>query len=98
MEQMVQADQRDREAKETPENALTDDEAVREVGWVARRARELVGQGSALPTPAQVDEWAEFHDRKARLLRHIGESDLAAQSESAAAAYKPGGAYYPRPT
>ena len=73
---------------------LTDEEAVAEVGWVAREARRLV---EALPTRPAV-EWVEFYERKARLLRHISarpgviDPDAAAQmiakAEAMAAAWR----------
>jgi len=58
---------------------LTDDEAVREVGWVARRARELVERSD----DAWAD-WAEFFDRRARLLEHIGQPALASDAKAKA--------------
>ena len=65
----------------TVHGPITHDEAVAEVGWVAREARRLIEQR---PTPP-ADEWAHFYRRKARLLRHIAgepgvlDPDLAAQ-------------------
>jgi hypothetical protein len=71
---------------------LTEESAVREVGWVAREARELVGlDWSAAENTARL---REFFDRKAALLRYIGDEDLAAKAESQAAAFAPGGAYW----
>ena len=70
---------------------LDDAAATREVGFIAREARWLIG----VPIGSEdVDRTAEFYDRKARLLRYIGEPDLAGRAESQAAAYRPGGAYY----
>lgn len=69
---------------------MNDDEAVREVGWVARRAREIVLTPIGDEDPADM---IEFYERKAALLRHIGDAELASRAESQAAAYRPGGAY-----
>ena len=54
---------------------LTDGEAVHEVGWVGRRGRELVERSD--DTWA---DWAEFFDRRARLLEHIGQPALASDA------------------
>ena len=54
---------------------LTDEEAVREVGWVARRARELVERSDDV-----WPDWAEFFDRRARLLEHMGQPALASDA------------------
>jgi len=70
---------------------MNDDEAVREVGWVARRAREIVLTPIGQEDPA---EMLEFYERKAALLRHIGEDEMAAHADSQAAAWRPGGAFY----
>ena len=51
---------------------LTNDEAVLELGWVGRRARELRERGN--DTCA---DWVEFFNRRARLLEHLGQSALA---------------------
>jgi hypothetical protein len=66
------------ELPELPE--LTDDEAVAEVGWIAREARRLI-EVRDLPAAA----WSTFYRRKARLLAHIAsrpgvlDPDAAAQ-------------------
>jgi hypothetical protein len=76
---------------------LDDDTARAEVGWVAREARALsssLGSGSQDAPP---ERWAEYYDRKARLLTYLDEPELAAASESMAAAYRPGGAYHREP-
>lgn len=54
---------------------MTDAQAAAEIGWVARRARELIGSDAGWA------EWAEFHQRKAALLRHLGQPELAAESD-----------------
>lgn len=68
---------------------MNDDEARREVGWVAREASRLMGSSAASP-----EEWATYYERKAELLAYLGEPDLAARAESQAASYRPGGAFY----
>lgn len=72
---------------------MNDDEATREVAWVAREAREIVA-GRAFDDTGRL---AAFHERKARLLRHIASrpqtanraevEQLAAAAEQQAAAY-----------
>lgn len=57
---------------------LTEEEAVREVGWIARRAREIVGTPIGDEDPADM---VEFYARKVRLLRHIGTPDALANME-----------------
>lgn len=52
---------------------MDDTEAVREVGWVAREARELLNV-SVDDDPAR---WAEYFQRKGDLFSHIGELDMA---------------------
>lgn len=53
-----------------------DREAVREVGWIARRARELVfAPGRQHPNLPTAEEYAEFFARKVRLLEHIGTAE-----------------------
>lgn len=49
---------------------MTGAEAVREVAWVARRARELSLTGR--PNTAPAAEYVEFFERKIALLEHIG--------------------------
>jgi hypothetical protein len=58
---------------------LTDEEAVREVGWVARRARELFERKDDSSA-----DWVEFFDRRARLLEHIGQPALASDARAKA--------------
>ena len=58
---------------------LTDEEAVREVGWVGRRARELHERSD--DTWA---DWVEFFERRARLLEHIGQPALASDAKAKA--------------
>lgn len=73
---------------------LDDDEAMREVGWIAREARLLI------ETPIgseNVERTATFYRRKARLLAYMNEPTLAARAESQAAAYEAGGAFYREP-
>ena len=53
---------------------LTSREAVREVAWVARRARELTSDPEAF---TDVLAQVEYYQRKARLMDHIGELELA---------------------
>ena len=55
---------------------LSDEEAVREVAWIARRARELALTGR--PEAAPAAEYAEFFGRKVRLLEHIGTAESLA--------------------
>lgn len=54
---------------------MTDEEAVQEVGWVARRARELAGGHGTRA------EWREFYTRKIALLHHIGTPEALEQIE-----------------
>jgi hypothetical protein len=58
------------------------DAAVREVAWVARRAREL-SFGSLHGPRERATEWVEFYERKIRLLRYIGTPDSLALIEEA---------------
>lgn len=60
--------------------ALDDAQAVREVAWVARRARELVATGA--PAEALAAEYVEYFARKIRLLRHIGTADALSLIDS----------------
>lgn len=55
---------------------MNDDEAVREVAWVARRARELALSGR--PGEAPPAEYVEFFRRKVALLEHIGTAEALA--------------------
>lgn len=80
----------------TVDEPLTDETARTEVGWVAREARELVAFPSGSPG-FEPERWAVYYDRKARLLAYLDEPELAAASESMAAAYRPGGAYWTEP-
>lgn len=59
---------------------MTEDEATREVGWVARRARYLV---HAPYVPA---EHVEFYERKAALLEHAGQSSVMSDQSRAESA------------
>lgn len=68
---------------------LDDDEAVREVAWIARRARELSMSGR--PGEAPAGEYVEFFARKIRLLAHIGTAEsraLIPANESLLAHYR----------
>lgn len=55
---------------------LTKEEAVREVAWIARRARELALVDARHQAPPA--EYAEFFARKIRLLQHIGTPEALA--------------------
>ena len=74
---------------------LTDEEAVREVGWVARRSQELAERSDATWA-----DWADFFDRRARLLEHIGQpalaSDARAKADHARSAWSSGRSPEPR--
>lgn len=52
---------------------MDDSEAVREVGWVAREARDLI----RVSVDDDPDRWASFYQRKGDLLSHIGELEMA---------------------
>jgi hypothetical protein len=52
---------------------VNDDEAVREVGWVAREARDLL-RFSVDEAP---ERWSTFYQRKGDLLSHVGELGMA---------------------
>jgi predicted negative regulator of RcsB-dependent stress response len=52
---------------------MDDAEALREVGWVAREARELM----RVSVDDDPDRWSIYFQRKGDLLSHIGELDMA---------------------
>lgn len=52
---------------------MDDAEAVREVGWVAREARELI----RFSVDEDPERWSTFYQRKGDLLSHVGELGMA---------------------
>ena len=52
---------------------MDDDEAMREVGWVAREASALM----RVSVEEDPERWSTFYQRKGDLLSHVGELSMA---------------------